>query len=421
MSIAEDTLYKTALDYHRRKPAGKLSIKLTKPTNSAQDLSLAYSPGVAAPVLQIAKDRLTAYDYTAKGNLVGIISNGSAILGLGNLGSLASKPVMEGKAVLFKRFANIDAFDLEVNEADPDRFVAIVQSLADTFGGINLEDIKAPECFYIEKKLQALCDVPIFHDDQHGTAIVTLAALLNALLIQRKKLTAVRFVLMGAGAAAIATIELLLHAGADHKNILLVDSNGVVYEGRKNVSEVKAPYAVRTAARTLADACVGADVFLGFSVGNMLTPDDLKAMASRPIVFACANPDPEMKPELARVTRSDVIMATGRSDYPNQVNNVLAFPYIFAGALQTRASQINMAMKVACAKAISKLVHEETPPQIRKLYKKEDLRLGADYIIPKPMDPRLLTVVGQAVAQAAQASGVARVPRVRSTKKKPKT
>ena len=418
--MAKDTLYKTALDYHRRKPPGKLSIKLTKSTNSAQDLALAYSPGVAAPVLQIAKDRLTAYDYTAKGNLVGIISNGSAILGLGNLGSLASKPVMEGKAVLFKRFANIDAFDLEINEADPDRFIHIVQSLADTFGGINLEDIRAPECFYIEKKLQSLCDVPIFHDDQHGTAIVTLAALLNALLIQRKKLNAVKFVLMGAGAAAIATIELLLHIGAARKNIVLVDSHGVIYEGRKNVNEVKAPYAVQTSARTLTDVCAGADVFLGFSVGNMLTPDDLKAMASKPIVFACANPDPEIKPELARATRPDVIIATGRSDYPNQVNNVLAFPYIFAGALQTRASQINIEMKVACVKAISRLVHEETPPEIHKLYKKEDLRLGADYIIPKPMDPRLLTTVGQAVAKAAQASGVARI-RPEKTAKKQKT
>ena len=405
----KDKLYETALDYHRKKPAGKLAIKLTKPTNTSQDLSLAYSPGVAAPVLEIAKDKINAYEYTAKGNLVGIISNGSAILGLGNLGALASKPVMEGKAVLFKRFADIDAFDLEVNESDPDKFIEIVHSFADSFGGINLEDIKGPECFYIEKKLQSLCDIPVFHDDQHGTAIVTLAALLNALKIQGKKLSAIKIVCLGAGAAAIATIELLIHIGAKKKHVVLVDSGGVVYQGRSNVSAIKAPFALRTDARTLADVCAGADIVLGFAKGNMLTPDDLKSMAAKPIIFACANPDPEIKPELARATRSDVIIATGRSDYPNQVNNVLAFPYIFAGALSTRASRINTEMKVACAEAIGKLIYEETPASVKKLYKKENLVPGPEYILPKPMDPRLLERVGSAVADAAIRTKVARV------------
>lgn len=404
----QDHLTKKSLSYHSRSPAGKLAIRLTKPTNTVNDLSLAYSPGVAAPVLCIAEDPLTAYKYTAKSNLVGIVSNGSAILGLGNLGALASKPVMEGKAVLFKRFAGIDAFDIEVDEKDPHKFIAIVKSLAPTFGGINLEDIKAPECFFIERELQKQCDIPIFHDDQHGTAIVTLAALTNALILQRKKLTEVKIVCAGAGAAALATLDMLTHLGVSLDQTRVLDSRGVIYKGRSDTSELKMRYAAHTKDRGLKDACHDADVFLGFSTGNLLHPEDIQMMAPRPIIFAAANPDPEIRPELALATRKDVIIATGRSDYPNQVNNVLAFPYIFRGALRTHASAINMEMKLACMRAISELTHQETPMEVKKLYKNENLVMSKGYIIPKPMDPRLPAKVGDAVAAAAKKSGVAR-------------
>lgn len=407
--MATKNLREKSLAYHALKPAGKLAIKITKPANSPKDLTLAYSPGVAEPVLRIAEEPLSVYDYTAKSNLVGIISNGTAILGLGNLGAMASKPVMEGKAVLFKRFANIDAFDLEVDERDPKKFVQIVRSLAPTFGGINLEDIKAPDCFYIEKELQKLCDIPVFHDDQHGTAIVTLAAMINAVELQKKKWSDIKVVCIGAGAAALATLELLNAMGVNINRIRLVDSQGVVFKGRPKIGEFKAKYAAITKERTLADACKDADVILGYSKGNLLVPDNIKIMAARPVIFACANPAPEIKPELVRATRKDAIIATGRSDYPNQVNNVLAFPYIFYGALNTRASQINMAMKIACARGISSLARKAVPASIQKLYKNENLRFGKDYILPKPMDKRLLTVVGDAVVKASVESKVARL------------
>ncbi len=406
--MKQDNLTQKSLSYHSRSPAGKLAIKITKPTNSANDLSLAYSPGVAAPVLCIAEDPLAAYKYTAKSNLVGIISNGSAILGLGNLGALASKPVMEGKAVLFKRFAGIDAFDIEVDENDPQKFIAIVKSLAPTFGGINLEDIKAPECFLIERELQNQCDIPIFHDDQHGTSIVTLAALTNALELQKKKLNQVKIVFAGAGAAALATLDMLTHLGVSLDDVRVLDSRGVIYKGRSNTSELKMNYAAQTKDRSLKDACQDADVFLGFSTGNLLRPEDVQMMSPRPIIFATANPDPEIKPELALATRKDIIIATGRSDYPNQVNNVLAFPYIFHGALKTQARAINMAMKLACVKAISELTHEDPPKEVKKIYKNEKLVIGPAYILPKPMDPRLCDRVGGSVAAAARKSGVAR-------------
>ena len=405
----KDSLTKKSLDYHSRSPAGKVAVKITKPIDTANDLSLAYSPGVAAPVLCIAEDPYAAYRYTAKSNLIGIISNGSAILGLGNLGALASKPVMEGKAALFKRFAGIDAYDIEIDEANPSKFIAIVKSLTPTFGGINLEDIKAPECFLIERELQKQCDIPIFHDDQHGTAIVTLAAMVNALEIQQKKLEQLKIVCAGAGAAALATLDMLIHLGVEVDNIRVLDSCGIIYKGRKQTSRLKLRYAASTKERSLKDACKDADVFLGFSTGNLLRAEDVKLMAPKPIVFAAANPDPEIKPELASATRKDIIIATGRSDYPNQVNNVLAFPYIFYGALRTHASTINMEMKLACMRAISALTHEETPREVKKFYKSGDLVFGRGYILPKPMDPRLCSRVGEAVAAAAVKSGVARL------------
>lgn len=411
--MKEEKLRKEALEYHSRKPAGKLSINVTKPAQSPGDLTLAYSPGVAQPVLEIAKNPLSVYDYTSKANLVGIISNGSAILGLGNLGAMASKPVMEGKAVLFKRFADIDAFDLEVDEQDPKKFVEIVKTLAPTFGGINLEDIKAPDCFYIEQELQNICDIPIFHDDQHGTAIVTLAALINAIELQGKKWDKVKIVCIGAGAAAIATLDLLKGMKINTDNIRLIDSRGVVYKGRSDNSKLKSKYAAKTEDRNLADACKDADVILGFSRGNLLQSDDVKSMAANPIIFACANPDPEIKPEIVKVIRKDAIIATGRSDYPNQVNNVLAFPYIFRGALDTRASAINLEMKLACAKGISDLARSPVPAAIKKLYANEakigGLKFGKHYILPKPMDTRLMKLVAKAVSQAAIDTKVARI------------
>ena len=397
-----------ALDYHALPKPGKISIELTKPAETALDLSLAYSPGVAEPVRAIAENPEDAYRYTGKGNLVAVISNGSAILGLGNLGALASKPVMEGKALLFKRFAGVDAIDIEVDANSPQEFIDTVKNIACTFGGINLEDIKAPECFEIERRLIEVCDIPVFHDDQHGTAIVTAAAMLNALEIANKRIDQAKLVCLGAGSAAIACVKLLLICGFKPENILMLDSQGVIHTGRNDLNQYKATFAVETDCRTLDDAIDGADAFLGVSGANLLSPDQLAKMAANPIVFACANPDPEIRPELAKAARQDVIMATGRSDYPNQVNNVLGFPFIFRGALDVRAARINEDMKMAAVHAIRALAKEPVPESVMSAYGGVELAFGPDYIIPKPMDPRLLSVVSAAVAQAAVDSGVAR-------------
>lgn len=404
--MSED-MKQAALDYHAKPRPGKISVEITKPTQTSRDLSLAYSPGVAEPVREIAKDHEKAYMYTAKGNLVAVISDGSAILGLGNLGALPSKPVMEGKGVLFKRFAGIDVFDIEVNSESPQAFIETVARIADTFGGINLEDIKAPECFEIERALIEQCNVPIFHDDQHGTAIVTAAGMLNALELQGKKLEDALIVCMGAGAAAVACMKILISCGARPENIIMLDSKGVIHSGRDDLNQYKAMFAVDTDRRTPEDALVDADVFVGLSGPDLLTPEMLKSMAPNPIVFACSNPDPEIKPEVALATRDDLIMATGRSDYPNQVNNVLGFPFIFRGALDVRASEINEEMKVAAVEAIRKLAKESVPDSIAKAYGVGGFEFGKEYIIPKPMDPRLLEFVPAAVAQAAVDSGVA--------------
>ena len=399
---------KAALEYHSVPKPGKIAIELTKPAETARDLSLAYSPGVAEPVREIAADPENAYRYTSKGNLVGVISNGSAILGLGNLGALASKPVMEGKALLFKRFAGVDSIDIEVDTASPQDFIDTVKRIACTFGGINLEDIKAPECFEIERRLIEECDIPVFHDDQHGTAIVTAAGMLNALEIAGKKMEDAKLVCLGAGSAAISCVKLLISCGMKPENILMLDSRGVIHTGRKDLNQYKALFAVETDCRTLDDAIDGADAFLGLSGPNLLNADQLKKMADNPIVFACANPDPEIRPELAKETRSDVIMATGRSDYPNQVNNVLGFPFIFRGALDVRASRINEDMKVAAVEAIRDLAKEEVPQEVRDAYEGVKMSFGPEYIIPKPTDPRMLARVPAAVAKAAVESGVAR-------------
>lgn len=397
-----------ALDYHAFPKPGKIAIELTKSAETARDLSLAYSPGVAEPVREIAADPANAYRYTGKGNLVAVISNGSAILGLGNLGALASKPVMEGKALLFKRFAGVDSVDIEVDSESPQAFIDTVKRIACTFGGINLEDIKAPECFEIERRLIEECDVPVFHDDQHGTAIVTAAGMLNALEIAGKNIEEAKLVCLGAGSAAISCVKLLISCGFKPENILMLDSRGVIHSERKDLNQYKANFAVETSCRTLDDAIEGADAFLGVSGPDLLSEEQLSKMAVNPIVFACANPDPEIRPELARKARPDVIMATGRSDYPNQVNNVLGFPFIFRGALDVRASRINEAMKVAAVHAIRELAKEEVPQEVRDAYEGVELSFGADYIIPKPMDPRLLGQVSAAVASAAVESGVAR-------------
>jgi malate dehydrogenase (oxaloacetate-decarboxylating)(NADP+) len=399
---------KAALDYHALPKPGKIAIELTTPAETQKDLALAYSPGVAEPVRAIAQNPDDVYLYTAKGNMVAVISDGSAILGLGNLGPLASKPVMEGKALLFKRFAGIDAIDIEVKIDSAAGFIATVASIADTFGGINLEDICAPECFEIERQLIDLCDVPVFHDDQHGTAIVTAAGLLNALEIQGKTLPEARIVCLGAGAAAIACMRLLVSLGASKANIFMLDRRGVIYTGRDGINQYKAEFANDTAARSLADACAGADVFIGLSGANLLMPEILASMAPRPVVFACSNPDPEISPELAWQVRDDLIMATGRSDYPNQVNNVLGFPYIFRGALDVRATMINEEMKIAAVKALCELAREPVPQSVLDACEETELGFGADYIIPKPMDPRLISVVSDAVARAAIATDVAR-------------
>ncbi|KEQ18938.1 malic enzyme-like NAD(P)-binding protein [Endozoicomonas numazuensis] len=399
-----------ALDYHAKPKPGKISIELTKPAETAKDLSLAYSPGVAEPVREIAADPENAYKYTMKGNLVAVISNGTAILGLGNLGALASKPVMEGKALLFKRFAGVDSIDLEVDCESPQDFIDTVKRVACSFGGINLEDIKAPECFEIERRLIEECDIPVFHDDQHGTAIVTAAGMLNALEIAGKKIEEARLVCLGAGSAAISCVKLLISCGMTPANIYMLDSKGVIHTGRDDLNQYKALFAVETDCRTLEDAIDGADAFLGLSGPNLLSPEQLEKMAEKPIVFACANPDPEIRPELAREVRSDVIMATGRSDYPNQVNNVLGFPFIFRGALDVRASRINEEMKVAAVYAIRELAKEEVVQEVVDAYEGIELSFGPEYIIPKPTDPRLLGNVSAAVAKAAVDSGVARLP-----------
>ncbi|WP_422446349.1 MULTISPECIES: malic enzyme-like NAD(P)-binding protein [unclassified Endozoicomonas] len=397
-----------ALDYHALPKPGKISIEITKPAETALDLSLAYSPGVAEPVRAVAENPEDVYRYTGKGNLVAVISNGSAILGLGNLGALASKPVMEGKALLFKRFAGVNSIDIEVESESPQAFIDTVKRIACTFGGINLEDIKAPECFEIERRLIEDCDIPVFHDDQHGTAIVTAAAMLNALEIAGKDIEEAKLVCLGAGSAAIACVKLLISCGFKPENILMLDSKGVIHSERNDLNQYKAMFAVETPCRTLDDAIDGADAFLGVSGANLLSPEQLAKMAENPIVFACANPDPEIRPELAKAVRPDVIMATGRSDYPNQVNNVLGFPFIFRGALDVRASRINEAMKIAAVNAIRELAKEPVPEVVMKAYDGVRLSFGPDYIIPKPMDSRLLGRVSAAVAQAAVDSGVAR-------------
>jgi malate dehydrogenase (oxaloacetate-decarboxylating)(NADP+) len=399
-----------ALEYHAKGRPGKIEVIPTKEAKTQRDLSLAYSPGVAEPCLEIAEHVENVYKYTAKGNLVAVISNGTAVLGLGDIGPEAGKPVMEGKGVLFKIFADIDVFDIEIAEKDPEKFVQIVKALEPTFGGINLEDIKAPECFYIETKLKELLHIPIMHDDQHGTAIISAAALLNALELQKKKIEKVRFVVSGAGAAAIACCKLYESLGARHENFLMFDSKGVLHKGRTNLDELKRQYANAKEDMTLADAMKEADVFIGLSQGNILSAEMIKSMAKNPIVFAMANPDPEISWEDATAARKDVIMATGRSDYPNQVNNVLGFPYIFRGALDVRATQINEAMKLAAVKALAELAKSPVPDIVNMAYNEKNITFGNDYIIPKPLDPRLLSTVAPAVAKAAMESGVAKHP-----------
>ncbi len=404
-------LDKQALAYHREGRPGKIVVEPSKSVATPRDLSLAYSPGVAAPCLEIAANPDDAYEYTAKGNLVAVITNGTAVLGLGNIGPLAGKPVMEGKGVLFKRFADIDVFDIEVDAASTEEFITTVRNLQPTFGGVNLEDIRAPECFIIERTLQEQMEIPVFHDDQHGTAIIANAALFNALELVGKEAAEVQVVLNGAGAAGIATGELLVSMGVTRTNITLCDSRGVIFEGReKGMNEYKASFAHPTDARTLGEALVDADVFIGVSVANVVTQDMVRSMARDPIVFALANPDPEITYPEAKAARDDVIMATGRSDYPNQVNNVLGFPFIFRGALDVRAKKVNDAMKIAAVKAIASLAREDVSDAMRRAYKQPDMRFGRDYLIPKPLDSRVLLWVAPAVARAAVDSGVARKP-----------
>lgn len=401
---------KMALDYHRQDKPGKIETLPTKPYSSQHDLSLAYSPGVAYPCLEIEKTPEDAYEYTNKGNLVAVISNGTAVLGLGNIGAQAGKPVMEGKSLLFKIFAGLDCYDIEVNETDPDKFVQIVKAIAPTFGGINLEDIKAPECFEIEKRLKAECDIPVMHDDQHGTAIISGAGLLNALELQGKKIDEIKVVVNGAGAAAIACTNLYLELGVKRENVVMCDSKGVISTRRKDLNSQKKGFATDRDIDTLEEAMVGADLFLGLSVKDVLTPEMLISMGEKPIVFALANPDPEIDFVTAHNARKDLIFATGRSDYPNQINNVLGFPYIFRGALDVRATAINEQMKLAAVKAIAALAKEPVPTVVNVAYGMEELKFGPDYILPKPLDPRLLTAVAPAVAKAAIESGIARKP-----------
>jgi malate dehydrogenase (oxaloacetate-decarboxylating)(NADP+) len=396
-----------ALEYHAAGRPGKIEVIPTKEAKTQKDLSLAYSPGVAIPCTEIKNNPADVFKYTAKGNLVGVITNGTAVLGLGNIGPLASKPVMEGKAVLFKIFADIDVFDIEINETDPDKFVEIVKALEPTFGGINLEDIKAPECFYIEQRLREEMNIPVMHDDQHGTAIISSAALLNALTLQKKKIDKAKFVVNGAGAAAMACIKLYVALGARYENFTLFDKDGVLHQGRTDLGADRKPFAIKSDKMTLPEAMKTADVFLGLSVGNVVTKEMIASMTKNPIVFALANPDPEIGYEEATSVRKDIIMATGRSDYPNQVNNVLGFPYIFRGALDVRASAINEAMKLAAVKALAELAKTAVPDVVNMAYNQSNLAFGSEYIIPKPLDPRLLSTLAPAVAKAAVESGVA--------------
>lgn len=402
-----NTLKEQALAYHQYPKPGKIATEITKSTETQHDLSLAYTPGVAEPVKEIHKDPEAAYKYTAKGNLVGVITDGTAVLGLGNVGSLAGKPVMEGKGVLFKRFADVDVFDIEVNAESTQDFIDTVVRIAPTFGGINLEDIAAPHCFEIERTLSELLDIPVFHDDQHGTAIIIAAGLINALEIQGKEIETAIIVCLGAGAAGIASMQLLEALGAKKENLYMLDRGGVIHAGRDDLNQYKAEYAVTTEKRTLLDACTDADVFIGVSGPNLLSEEAVKAMAPNPIIFALSNPDPEIDPAVAKATRPDLIMATGRSDYPNQVNNVLGFPFIFRGALDVRASCINREMQIAAVKALADLAKEDVPEEVLKAYGKEAMSFGADYIIPTPLDPRLRERIPQAIAQAAIDSGVA--------------
>ncbi|MEO8248603.1 MAG: NADP-dependent malic enzyme [Burkholderiales bacterium] len=407
----EKNLKESALDYHRHPRPGKISVQPTKPMATQRDLSLAYSPGVADACMAIHADPKQAEELTSRGNLVAVITNGTAVLGLGNIGPLASKPVMEGKGCLFKKFAGIDVFDIELAELDPDKFIETVARMEPTFGGINLEDIKAPECFYIEQELKKRMKIPVFHDDQHGTAIIAAAALLNALKHVNKKIGDIKLVCSGAGAAAISCLNLAVSLGVDKKKIIVCDGKGVIYEGRPGgLDASKARYAQTTDARTLGDAIQDADVFLGLSAAGVLKPDMVKKMARDPLILAMANPDPEINPDDAHAARPDVLIGTGRSDYPNQVNNVLCFPFIFRGALDCGASEINEEMKLACVRAIAELTHAEIPESVAKAYGAEGLRFGKDYLIPKPFDPRLIVHVAPAVAQAAMDSGVATRP-----------
>jgi len=398
-----------ALKYHAEPKPGKIALKPTKPCSSAKELSLAYTPGVAAPCLEIKANPEDAYKYTSKGNLVGVITNGTAVLGLGDIGPLAGKPVMEGKGVLFKRFADIDVFDIEINEKDPEQFVKIVASLEPTFGGINLEDIKGPECFYIEQELIKRMNIPVIHDDQHGTAVISSAALINALEINNNKIENVKIVFSGAGAAAIAIANMFLEIGAKKEHIFMIDSQGIITKQRNEQNKYKAFFAQDTTKKTLAEALHSADVFVGVSQGNILNGNLLKTMNPKPIIFAMANPTPEISYDEAKAAVPDCIMATGRSDYPNQVNNVLGFPFLFRGALDVRATKINLDMKKAAIKALAKLAHLKVPKEVIKAYNK-DFQFGPDYIIPKPFDPRVLYHVAPAVAKAAMDSGVAQKP-----------
>ena len=402
-------LKKKALDYHVNPRPGKTAIEITKPCETQDDLSLAYTPGVAEPVRAITSNPDAVYEYTNKGNLVGIISNGSAVLGLGSAGPLASKPVMEGKAVLFKKFADIDAFDIEVKTESTQEFIQAVAAIAPTFGGINLEDIAAPSCFEIEQVLIEQLDIPVFHDDQHGTAIIIAAGILNALELAGKRLEESRLVCVGAGAAGVASMNLLIALGAKRDHLLMVDRTGVIHTEREGLNPYKSAFAVQTDKRSLADAMIDADAFIGVSGPDILTADMLASMASNPVVFALSNPDPEINPELAHSVRSDMIMATGRSDYPNQVNNVLGFPFIFRGALDVRASRINEEMKIAAVRALQKLTRETVPESVLKAYGVDSLTFGPEYILPKPFDPRLKDIIAPAVAKAAVDSGVARL------------
>lgn len=403
-------LEEAALRYHEDRRPGKIEVIPTKPHTTQEDLSLAYSPGVAYPCLEIEKQPMDAYKYTNKGNLVAVISNGTAVLGLGNIGAAASKPVMEGKALLFKIFAGIDSFDIEVDEEDPEKFISTVRAISKTFGGINLEDIKAPESFRIEKELKEQCDIPVMHDDQHGTAIISGAALLNALEIQGKKIEDIKLVVNGAGAAAISCTNHYIRLGVKRDNVVMCDSKGVIREDRTDINEHKRQFVTKRDLHTLAEAIKDADVFLGLSVADSLTPAMVLEMAPRPIIFALANPNPEIDYQLALATRDDLIMATGRSDYPNQVNNVLGFPYIFRGALDCHANSITEEMKLAATYAIAALAKEPVPQSVLKVYNLESLEFGRDYILPKPFDPRLLYTVSPAVAKGAMESGVAESP-----------